>query len=103
MLREVEARLDQWAATGNPGSQYTQNTLIPRADESYAKYGIKMLPDGSVTGATLLYDDEFNNSLGEMRIRYIQDIVYWYALDYLYTGNTSNVQKVINTIDHAFD
>lgn len=103
MLREVEARLDQWAATGNPGSQYTQNTLIPRADESYAKYGIKRLPDGSVTGATLLYDDEFNNSLGEMRIRYIQDIVYWYALDYLYTGNTSNVQKVINTIDHAID
>ena len=103
MLRDVEARLDEWAASGNPGSQYTQNTLIPRADESYAKYGIKRLPDGSIAGATLLYDDEFNNSLGEMRIRYIQDIVYWYALDYLYTGNTSNVDKVINAIDHAID
>ena len=103
MLRDVEARMDEWASTGNPGAQYTQNTLIPRADDSYAKYGIKRLPDGSVTGATLLYDDEFNNSLGEMRIRYIQDIVYWYALDYLYTGNTSNVQKVINVMDHAID
>ena len=103
MLREVENRMDEWAASGNPGSQYTQNTLIPRADEAYAKYGIKRLPDGSITGQTLLYDDEFNNSLGEMRIRFIQDIVYWYALDYLYTGNTSNVDKVINAIDHAID
>ena len=103
MLRDVEAKMDLWAATGNPGSQYTQNTLIPRAEESYAKYGIKRLADGSITGATLLYDDEFNNSLGEMRIRYIQDMVYWYALDYLYTGNTGNIQKVINVMDHALD
>ena len=103
MLRDVEARMDKWAASGNPGSQYTQNTLIPRANEAYAKYGIKRLPDGSITGQTLLYDDEFNNALGEMRIRFIQDIVYWYALDYLYTGNTSNIDKVINAIDHAID
>lgn len=103
MLRDVESRMDEWAATGNPGSQYTQNTLIPRADEAYSKYGIRRLPDGSVTGQTLLSDDEFNNSLGEMRIRFIQDMVYWYALDYLYTGNTSNVDKVINVIDHAID
>lgn len=103
MLNDVEARMDQWAATGNPGSQYTQSTLIPRADEAYAKYGIKRLPDGSVTGAPLLYDDEFENAAGEMRIRYIQEIVYWYALDYLYTGNTSNVHKVIDAMDHAID
>ena len=103
MLRSVEAQMDAWAATGNPGSQYTQNTLIPRANEAYKKYGITRLPDGSITGAPLLYDDEFNNSLGEMRIRYIQEIVYWYALDYLYTGNTSNIDKVINAIDHAID
>ena len=103
MLKDVEARLDKWAASGNPSPQYVQSTLIGRADESYAKYGITRLPDGSVTGATLLYDDEFNNSKGEMRIRYIQDIVYWYALDYLYNGNTANVQKVINTIDHAIE
>lgn len=103
MLRTVEERMDGWAATGNPGAQYTQNTLIPRADQAYSKYAIRRLPDGSVTGAPLLYDDEFNNSLGEMRIRYIQEIVYWYALDYLYTGNTANVDKVINAIDHAID
>lgn len=103
MLQEVEKRMDEWAATGNPGAQYVQSTLIPRADNSYAKYRIGRLPDGSPTGAPLLYDDEFNNSLGEMRIRYIQEIVYWYALDYLYTGNTSNVGKVINAIDHAID
>lgn len=103
MLGDVEARMDAWAATGNPGAQYTQNTLIPRANTAYEKYGITRLPDGGVTGAPLLYDDEFNNSLGEMRIRYIQEIVYWYALDYLYTGNTANVSKVINAIDHAID
>ena len=103
MLRKVEERMDEWAATGNPGAQYTQNTLIPRADQAYSKYAIRRLPDGSVTGAPLLYDDEFNNSLGEMRIRYIQEIVYWYALDYLYTGNTANIDKVINAIDHAID
>lgn len=103
MLRTVEARMDEWAATGNPGDKYTASTLIPRADETYAKYNIARLPDGGITGAPLLYDDEFNNSLGEMRIRYIQEIVYWYALDYLYTGNTSNVQKVVNAMDHAID
>lgn len=103
MLRMVESRMDEWAATGNPGDKYTAGTLIPRADDTYAKYKITRLPDGGIAGAPLLYDDEFNNSLGEMRIRYIQDIVYWYALDYLYTGNTSNVQKVVNAIDHAID
>lgn len=103
MLADVEARMDEWAATGNPGSQYTQNTLMTRANNSYAKYKIGRLPDGTVTGAPLLSDDEFNNSLGEMRIRYIQEIVYWYALDYLYTGNTSNVERVINAMDHAID
>lgn len=103
MLGEIETRMDEWAAMGNPGSQYTQNTLIPRADKAYDKYKITRLADGTVTGAPLLADDEFNNSLGEMRIRYIQEIVYWYALDYLYTGNTSNVQKVINALDHAVD
>ena len=103
MLRTVENRMDEWAATGNPGDKYTASTLIPRAEDTYSKYGITRLPDGGITGAPLLYDDEFNNSLGEMRIRYIQEIVYWYALDYLYTGNTSNVQKVVNAMDHAID
>lgn len=103
MLRSIEERMDAWAATGNPGAQYTQSTLIPRANTAYEKYGITRLPDGSITGAPLLYDDEFNNQLGEMRIRYIQEIVYWYALDYLYTGNTANIDRVINAIDHAID
>lgn len=102
-LKKVEDRIDEWAATGNPGSQYTQNTLIPRADNAYIRYRIEKTSDGGITGAPLLYDDEFNNSKGEMRIRYIQEIVYWYALDYLYTGNTSNIPKVINAIDHAID
>ena len=103
MLKIVEENMDKWAATGNPGAQYVQSTLIPRADEHYRKYAIRRLPDGGVTGAPLLYDDEFNNSAGEMRIRYIQEIVYWYALDYLYTGNTSNVSRVIEAMDHAID
>lgn len=103
MLKDIEERMDQWAAANNPGAQYTQSTLIQRADDLYSKYSIRRLADGTITGAPLLYDDEFNNSLGEMRIRYIQDIVYWYALDYLYTGNTSNIQKVVDAIDHAID
>ena len=103
ILKGIEERMDKWAAANNPGAQYTQSTLLQRADDLYSKYAITRLPDGGITGAPLLYDDEFNNSLGEMRIRYIQDIVYWYALDYLYTGNTSNINKVINAIDHAID
>ena len=76
MLRTVEARLDEWAATGNPGKEYTAGTLLGRVDAHFEKYGIRRLPDGSVTGAPLLSDDEFNHSLGEMRIRFIQEIVY---------------------------
>jgi len=48
-------------------------------------------------------DDEFNHGAGEMRIRFIQEIVYWCALDYMYTGNTSNVQRVVDALDHALD
>lgn len=103
MLRTVEERMDQWAATGNPGKEYTAGTLMGRAQAHIDKYGIRRLADGSVTGAPLLSDDEFNHSKGEMRIRFIQEIVYWYALDYLYTGNTSNIQKVIDAMDHALD
>ena len=67
MLRSVEERMDAWAATGNPGAQYTQSTLIPRANDAYAKYGIKRLTNGGITGAPLLYDDEF-----PMRCSYIR-------------------------------
>ena len=103
MLKEVERRLDEWAAAGNPGEQYTANTLMGRVDAHFEKYGIKRLADGSVTGAPLMSDDEFNHAAGEMRIRFIQEIVYWCALDYMYTGNTSNVPRVIDALDHALD
>ena len=103
MLKKVEERLDEWAAIGNPGKEYTAGTLLGRVNGYFEKYGIKRLSDGSVTGAPLMSDDEFNNSLGEMRIRFIQEIVYWCALDYLYTGNTSNIPRVIDALDHALD
>lgn len=103
MLRTVEERMDAWAATGNPGKEYTAGTLMGRVQAHFDKYGIKRLPDGSVTGAPLLSDDEFNNAKGEMRIRFIQEIVYWYALDYMYTGNTANIDRVIDAMDHALD
>ena len=103
MLRKVEERLDEWAMVGNPGKEYTAGTLMNRVNDHFTKYGIKRLPDGSVTGAPLMSDDEFNHSLGEMRIRFIQEIVYWCALDYMYTGNTSNVPRVIDALDHALD
>jgi len=103
MLGVVEQRMDEWAATGNPGREYTAGTLMGRVNAHFEKYGIRRLPDGSVIGAPLMSDDEFNHGAGEMRIRFIQEIVYWCALDYLYTGNTANVPKVIEALDHALD
>ncbi len=103
MLAKVEERLDEWAASGNPGAEYTKNTLVQRSDDLFEKYSLSRLPDGSVTGAPLMSDDEFNNSLGEMRIRFIQDLIYWYALDYLYYGTTSNLDRVFIAMDHAID
>lgn len=103
MLSMVEERLDQAVLKGAPSAPYTHNTLLGRADDLYAKYGINRESDGSIMGAPLLSDDEFNNSKGEMRIAYIQNIMWYYALDYAYTGNTSNIDKVINAFDHAID
>ena len=103
MLAIVGNRLDEWASESNPGPQYTAGTLLARVDNYFNKYGIRRLPDGSVTGAPLMCDDEFNHGEGEMRIRFIQEIVYWCALDYLYTGNTSNIPRVIDALDHALD
>lgn len=102
-LAAVEAEMDNWAKNGNPSDNYVKNTLVPRADAAYEKYRIQRLADGSVTGAPLLSDDEFNNAKGEMRIRFVQEIVYWYTLDYLYTGNTANLPKIFNAFDHAID
>ena len=103
MLSIVEQRLDQWAQTGNPGKIYTSGTLMPKLDSYIQKYGLKRSADGSMAGAPLLSDDEYNDAKGEMRLRYIQEIVYWTALDYLYTGNTSNIQRAIDAMDHAID
>ena len=103
MLKTVEERIDQWAKKGNPSKEYTAGTLLGRVNAHFEKYGIKRLADGSITGAPLLSDDEFNHGLGEMRIRFIQEIVYWLALDYMYTGNESNITRVIDALDHALD
>ena len=102
-LRMIEKRVDEWAATGNPGAEYTHNTLMKRVQGYFDKYGIRRLSDGSITGAPLLSDDEFNNAAGEMRIRFIQEIVYWCALEYLYTGSEAQIQKAIDAMDHAID
>lgn len=103
MLDMVEERLQERVAAGNSSETYVANTLLKRADDMYSKYGLGRLPDGSVTGAPLLSDDEFNNSLGEMRIRFIGQIIYYYAQDYYYTGNKSNIDKVLVAMDHAID
>ena len=103
MLGKVEERLDVWAMRGSPSSQYTAGTLLGRVENYFTKYGIRRLEDGSVTGAPLLCDDEFNHGLGEMRIRFIQEIMYWLALDYVYTGNESNIPRIIDAFDHAID
>ena len=103
MLRKVEEKLDVWAMRGSPSSQYTAGTLLGRVENYFTKYGIRRLEDGSVTGAPLLSDDEFNHGLGEMRIRFIQEIMYWLALDYVYTGNESNIPRIIDAFDHAID
>ena len=84
-LALVEERMDKVIKSGNSSENYVKGTLLKRADDSYNKYYIQRLPDGSVTGAPLLSDDEFNNSLGEMRIRFIGQMIYYYAQDYSYT------------------
>ena len=103
MLKKVEERIDQWSQEGNSSASYVTSTLLPRVDAYFAKYGIKRLADGSMTGAPLLFNDEYNHSLGEMRIKFIQEIVYWLATDYLYTGNEADLQRVIEVMDHAID
>ncbi len=103
MLELVEARMDERIKAGRSSDNYVKNTLLKRADDTYNKYYIGRNQDGSVTGAPLLSDDEFNNAAGEMRIRFIGQIVDYYAQDYSYTGNTANLEKVINAMDHAID
>ena len=103
MLRKVEARMDIWASKRNPSKEYVASTLLGRVDAHFKKYGIRRLPDGSITGAPLLCDDEFNHGLGEMRIRFIQEIIYWLALDYKYTGNEASLSRAIDAMDHAID
>ena len=103
MLDLVEERMDKFIAASNSSDNYVKNTLLKRADDMYSKYGLKRLPDGSVIGAPLLSDDEFNNSLGEMRIRFIGQMIYYYAQDYYYTGNKGNLDKVFVAFDHAID
>ena len=103
MLDLVEERMDRQIRAGNSSENYVKGTLLKRADDTYVKYGLQRLPDGSVTGAPLLSDDEFNNSLGEMRIRFIGQLINYYAQDYSYTGNTSNMDRVLVAMDHAID
>lgn len=103
MLDVVEERMDKVIASSNSSDNYVKNTLLKRADDMYAKYRLGRLPDGSVTGAPLLSDDEFNNALGEMRIRFVGQMVYYYAQDYYYTGNKGNLDKVFTAFDHAID
>ena len=103
MLDTVEERMDKFIKAGNSSENYVKGTLLGRADDMYEKYGLSRLPDGSVTGAPLLSDDEFNNSLGEMRIRFIGQMIYYYAQDYSYTGNKANLDKVFTAMDHAID
>ena len=103
MLDVVEERMDKVIASSNSSDNYVKNTLLKRADDMYAKYRLGRLPDGSVTGAPLLNDDEFNNALGEMRIRFVGQMIYYYAQDYYYTGNKGNLDKVFTAFDHAID
>ncbi len=103
MLSDVEKRLDEVVTAGMSSANYVKGTLLKRADDLYAKYRLGRRPDGSVTGAPLLSDDEFNNALGEMRIRFIGQIVWWYAQDYHYTGNRANLDKAFVAMDHAID
>lgn len=103
MLDTVEERMDRFIKSGSSSQNYVTGTLIPRADDTYNKYGMRRLPDGSVIGAPLLSDDEFNNARGEMRIRYIGQMIYYYAQDYAYTGNKENLDKVFVGMDHAID
>lgn len=103
MLRKVEDRIDEWAMSRNSSANYTASTLVPRIDEYFHKFRIRRLEDGSVTGAPLLYDDECDAAKGEMKLRHVREMVYWVGLDYMYTGNESNIPRVIDLLDHAIE
>lgn len=105
MVALVEKRLDDalLGKENNPAPSYTAKTLLPRIEKQMAKYNIRRLEDGSIIGQPLLSNDEYNNSKNEMRISYIQDLVYWNALDYMYTGNQTAIDNVILLMDHAID
>lgn len=103
MVELIERRLDGLAGTSTPDPDYTQRTLVPKVEKLMAKYGIRRLPDGTVIGQPLLSDDEYNNAKNEMKIRFIQDIVYWSALDYMYTGNVRSVETAMLAMDHAIE
>ena len=103
MLSSVESRLDELVTASMSSAPYVKNTLLKRADDMYSKYGLQRLPDGSVIGMPLLSDDEFNNQLGEMRIRFIGQMIFYYAQDYYYTGNKANLERVFVAMDHAID
>ncbi len=102
MVHLVEERLDRRLQKEAPGLNMSVK-LAAKADSLYSLYRIGRLGDGSMTGAPLLSDDEFIQEDGEMRIRYIQDILWYYAAHYLRTGDTVNIQKAIDTFDHAID
>ncbi len=103
MMEEIASRMDKVYAKEFSGAQYVKGTLIPRTEDMFAKYGIRRLEDGTVIGSPLSYDDEFNNSLGEMRIRFIGQMIYWWAQDYYHTGNKSNIERVQLVMDHAIE
>ncbi|MCM1178070.1 MAG: hypothetical protein NC308_11230 [Clostridium sp.] len=102
MVCLVEQRLDRRMEQEAPGIKMSAR-LAAKADSLYSRYRIGRLADGQVTGAPLLCDDEFIDEDGEMRIRHIQDILWYYAAHYLRTGDTVNIQKAIDTFDHAID
>ncbi len=103
MVDRMIGKLDDWSRNGNPSPQYTEGTLMPRVEKMLARYGLHRRPDGTVAGQPLLSDDEYNNARDEMRISFIQDIVYWCALDYLYTGNPVSVETAMLAMDHAIE
>ena len=102
-LASIENKVDQWANSNNPAAKYTHQTLVPRVENMMKQYDIRRLADGTVHGQPLLSDDEYNNSKNEMRIRFIQDIVYWSALEFLYTADEHFVETAILAMDHAIE
>lgn len=103
MLRTVDTRIGELVTAELPGQSTITRTLIPRALALYQKAGIGRTPDGRITGAPLLSDDECNTSKGEMRLTNVESMLHAFALNNYVNKDKQYDNLFFNVFDYAID